>query len=432
MTPSPKLPDHGAREAVVVGAGIVGICTALALQDKGVQVSLIDRDGPADGASSGNAGVISPWSCVPQSLPGIWKNVPRWLLDPSGPLALRWSYLPRLYPWLLKFFQAGGVSRLTQICDAMLTLNRPSVEMYRQLLRGTGEEALVRDCLYLHVYRDRHGADPEALAWRLRRDRGVPLELLQGGEIQELEPEISPRFKSAMVIREQGRTVNPGRLGKVLADQARIQGARFLRGRVTGIVPESGTRGYRIDTDQGSYATRVVILAAGAWSLRLLSSLGVQVPLEAERGYHLVFRDPGLCLEHSIMDADRKFVTSSMAMGVRSAGTAEFAGLDAVPDYRRARIFESLAKTLLPNLNTESTEEWMGTRPASPDSVPFIGPLPGYPGIFCGFGHGHLGLTGAPMTGRMLAALVAEEPLNIDMAPYRLDRFNGTNPVALQ
>lgn len=424
MTPSPKLPDPDARQAIVIGAGIVGICAALALQDKGFKVSVIDRDGAAEGASHGNAGVISPWSCVPQSLPGIWRQVPKWLLDPEGPLAVRWSYAPRLSPWLMKFFQAGVRHRLPAIADAMLAVNRPSVDMYQQLLAGTGEEFLVKECLYLHVYRAIDGADPDALPWRLRRERGVPLEVVRNGEVQELEPEISPAIKSAMVVKRQGRAVNPGRLGKVLAAKAQTQGARFVRGRVTRIVPASDG-GYRIDTDQGCHATHTVILAAGAWSVRLLSALGVRVPLEAERGYHLVFKDPGLSLSHSILDADRKFVTSSMEMGVRSAGTAEFAGLDAAPNYRRARVFMRHTKALLPNLNTDSCEEWMGTRPASPDSVPYIGPIPGHPRIFCGFGHGHLGLTGAPMTGRMLAALVAGEPLNVDMTAYRLDRFDG-------
>ncbi len=424
MTLSPKLPDPGTREAIVIGAGIVGICAALALQDKGFTVSVIDRDGPAEGTSAGNAGVISPWACVPQSLPGIWKNVPKWLLDPEGPLAVRWAYAPRLLPWLVKFFQAGALQRLPAIADAMLAVNRPSVDLYRQLLAGTGEESLVRGCLYLHVYRAVDGADTDGLPWRLRRERSVPFEIVRNGAIQELEPEISPAFKSALLVKQQGRTVNPGRLGQVLAAKAEARGARFLRARVTGIVP--GPDGdYRIDTDQGRHVTKTVVLAAGAWSVRLLSALGVRVPLEAERGYHLVFTDPGLTLNHSILDADRKFVTSSMEMGVRSAGTAEFAGLDAAPDYRRARIFANHTKALLPNLNTASSEEWMGIRPASPDSVPYIGPVPGHPRIFCGFGHGHLGLTGAPMTGRMLAALVTEERLNTDMTPYRLDRFGG-------
>jgi len=424
VTLSPKLPDPEAREAIVVGAGIVGICAALALQDKGFQVSVIDRDGAAEGASYGNAGVISPWSCVPQSLPGIWKQAPKWLLDPEGPLAVRWSYAPRLSPWLLKFLQAGALRRLPAIADAMLAINRSSVDLYRQLLAGTGEEALVRDCLYLHVYRAVDGADHDALPWRLRRERSVPFEVLKNGEVQELEPEISAEFKSAVVVKQEGRAVNPGRLGKVLAAKAETRGARFLRGRVRRIVP-GPDGGYRIDSDRGCHATKTVILAAGAWSVRLLSALGVRVPLEAERGYHLIFTDPGLSLSHSILDADRKFVTSSMEMGVRSAGTAEFAGLDAAPNYRRARVFMRHTKALLPKLNTDACEEWMGARPSSPDSIPYIGPVPGHPGIFCGFGHGHLGLTGAPMTGRMLAALVAGEALNMDMTAYRLDRFSG-------
>ncbi|MHA1165770.1 MAG: NAD(P)/FAD-dependent oxidoreductase, partial [Alphaproteobacteria bacterium] len=176
---------------------------------------------------------------------------------------------------------------------------------------------------------------------------------------------------------------------------------------------------------RGSHTTKTVVLAAGAWSARLLEPLGVHVPLEAERGYHLVFKDPGLSLTHSIMDAERKFVTSSMEMGVRSAGTVEFAGLDAAPDYARARVFERHSKELLPNLNTEVTEEWMGVRPSLPDTLPVIGAVPGHPRIICAFGHGHLGLTGAPMTGRMVTALVADEPLNMDMTPYRFDRFSG-------
>jgi D-amino-acid dehydrogenase len=418
------LPDADTKEAIVVGAGIVGICATLALQDKGFEVTVIDRGGPAEATSYGNAGVISPWSCVPQSLPGLWKKVPGWLLDPEGPLSIRWAHAPRMLPWLVEFLRAGAAHRLPAIADAMLAVNRSSVELYRQLLDGTGEESLVRDCLYLHLFRDANGADADALPWRLRRDRGVPIEVLKGAEIRELEPEISPAFKSAVAIKGQGRTVDPGRLGKVLAAKAKARGAQFLHGQVTRIVAMA-EHGYRLETDRGNHTTRKLVIAAGAWSARLLSTLGVRVPLEAERGYHLVFKDPGLSLSHSLMDVDHKFVASSMEAGVRSAGTAEFAGLDAPPDYRRARVFQRHTKALLPNLNTDSCEEWMGPRPSSPDSVPYVGPVPGHRGLFAGFGHGHLGLTGAPMTARMLAGLVAEEPLNMNMAPYRLDRFDA-------
>ena len=415
--------DHS-KDAIVIGAGIVGICTALALHEKGFKVTVLDRVGPAEATSHGNAGVVSPWSCVPQSMPGLWKSAPKWLIDPEGPLNVRWGYLPRMLPWLGKFLGSGAEGRLPAIADAMLAVNRPSLDLYHQLLDGTGEEALVKDCYYLHVSRTAEGAKTNSLAWRLRRERDVPFEALSGDEVREIEPELSPDIKAAVMVRQQGRTLNPGRLGKVLAAKAEALGVVFPLAEVAGIVPLEGG-GYRVDVQGGSHTAGTVVLAAGVWSARLLEPLGVKVSLEAERGYHLIFKDPGVTLANSIMDADNKFVTSSMEMGVRSAGTAEFAGIDAAPNYQRAKVFAKYTKALLPNLNTEPTEEWMGRRPSPPDSVPYIGEVPGYPRLFHGFGHGHLGLTGAPMTGRMVAALASAEPLNVDMTPYRIDRFGG-------
>jgi D-amino-acid dehydrogenase len=416
--------ESQSKDAIVIGAGIVGICAALSLREKGFDVTVLDRVGPAEATSHGNAGVVSPWSCVPQSMPGLWKSVPKWLLDPEGPLNVRWAYLPRMLPWLGKFLGSGAEARLPAIADAMLAVNRPSLDMYHQHLAGTGEEGLVKDCYYLHVSRTLEGANPNSLAWRLRRERAVPFEAISGDEVREIEPELSPDIKAAVMVRQQGRTVNPGRLGKVLAAKAESLGVTFPLAEVTAIVPTEGG-GYRVEAKGESYTAGTVVLAAGVWSARLLEPLGVKVSLEAERGYHLIFKDPGITLTNSIMDADNKFVTSSMETGVRSAGTAEFAGIDAAPNYQRAKVFAKHTKSLLPNLNTEPTEEWMGRRPSPPDSVPYIGEVPGYPRLYHGFGHGHLGLTGAPMTGRMVAALASGEPLNVDMTPYRIDRFGG-------
>jgi D-amino-acid dehydrogenase len=366
--------------------------------------------------------VISPWSCVPQSMPGLWKSVPKWLLDPEGPLNVRWAYFPRMVPWLGRFLAAGAAERLPAVADAMLAVNRPSLEMFQQHLAGTGEEGLVRDSYYLHVSRSAEGANTNEMSWQLRRQRNVPFEAVSGDEVREIEPALSPDIKAAVVIRQQGRTVNPGRLGKVLAAKAEAMGVGFPLADVLCIAPMEGG-GYRVETKSGPYEAGTVVLAAGVWSARLLAPLGVKVSLEAERGYHLIFKNPGVTLNNSVLDADNKFVASSMEMGVRSAGTAEFAGIDAAPNYRRAQVFAKHTKSLLPELNADDTIEWMGRRPSPPDSVPYIGEVPGYPRLYHGFGHGHLGLTGAPMTGRMIAALASGEPLNIDMKPYRIDRF---------
>ena len=416
------MPEAPSYDTTVIGAGIIGICCALEMAARGRSVRVIDRSGPAEGTSSGNAGVISPWSCVPQSLPGQWKSIPGWALSKDGPVALRWTYLPYLCPWLARFLASAQASRIGGIANAILVLNRDCPELYRELLRGTGHEDLVRDSSYIHVFRDVCHADPELPQWVLRRERGVSLEFVSGDEVREIEPALSPEYQAAVLIGQQARTVNPARLGKVLAQKARSQGVVFIRALVHELNPDvSGS--FNICTDQGMFSSPQTVVASGAWSARLLKPLGVRIPLESERGYHTVFASPGVTLNNSVLDGDRKFAASSMEVGLRCAGTAEFAGLDAVPDYRRAKVIARLAQRMLPDLSAEDVSEWMGSRPSTPDSLPCIGPVPGNRGLFAAFGHGHLGLTQAPMTGRLTAALVFDQPSPIDVTPYRLDRF---------
>ncbi len=416
------MPHSSDDNVTIVGGGIVGICCALSLLEKGAAVRLIERDEPGQGTSFGNAGVISPWSCVPNSLPGIWKNVPRWLLDPEGPVAIRPSYMLRSLPWALKFLRAGQRHRIPAIADAMAALNRPSVDLYRHHLAGSGHEGLLRDSSYVYAYRQAAAANLEDFAWRIRRDHGTPLELIDGNQLREIEPDLSPDFEAAIIVKDQARALSPGRIGAVLADKVQNLGGEIRRASVQRLAPREGG-GWHLTTDQGEIEAQQVVVAAGAWSARLLEPLGLRLPLEAERGYHMVFRDPGVSLNHSIMAVDAMFVASSMEMGLRSAGTAEFAGLDAPPDYRRAKVFKRLTKRLVPGLNTEDCEEWMGTRPSFPDSLPCLGEIPGRPGLFAAFGHAHCGLMMAPMTGRVVADLASGATPNIDLAPYGVERF---------
>lgn len=408
----------------VVGAGIVGICTALSLQERGVKVTLIDPNPPADAASYGNAGVISTWSCVPQSMPGLWKNVPKWLLDPEGPVSLRWSYLPTFLPWMIKFFAAGRAERIPAIADALLQLHRPTVDLYRHHLAGTGKEDLVRDSMYVFVYRDPAMPNLDHLEWRLRLERGVPLEKVDAATLHDIEPDISDDYKAAVLIKGQGRAYDPGAIGKALAEKFERAGGKLLKARVMAVNPLEGGR-VDIQTDQGNWFADKVVLSAGPWSAELLKAHGLKIPLEAERGYHIVFTDPGVTLNNSIMVTDSKFVVSSMAAGIRCAGTAEFAGLDHPPDYRRAHALTGPARRLLPGLNTEAHDVWMGQRPSFPDTLPAIGEVPGVPGVIAAFGHGHTGLTAAPETGRIAAMIAVGETPNIDISAYSLSRFGN-------
>lgn len=411
-----------AERVTVIGAGIVGICTALSLLEKGFTVDIIDRDPPAEGASHGNAGVVSPWSCVPQSMPGLWKNIPRWTLDPEGPVAIRWAYLLKFMPWAIRFLRAGHEHRLPAISDAMSALNRPNVDLYRQHLSGTGKESLLSDSLYVHVYKNPDDIDLRQLGWRMRDERGVPLHVVNGGELHEIEPALSPDYKAAVLLKDQARALDPGALGKALAEKALSMGAAFRQSIVNRISP-APDGGWTLYTVDGELKTEKLVIAAGAWSARLLAPLGLKLPLEAERGYHLVFANPGITVNNSIMDTAGKFVASSMLAGVRCAGTAEFAGLDAPPDYRRAKVFKRLGKKLFPELNVDDAKEWMGTRPSFPDSLPCIGEVPGQANLFSAFGHSHYGFGMAPNTGRIVAELVSGQTPNVDLTPYRIDRF---------
>lgn len=406
----------------VLGAGIVGICTALSLTERGFKVTLLDRNPPAEGASYGNAGSLSPWACVPQSMPGLWKSVPQWVLDPEGPIALRLGYAATFLPWAVKFLRSGKVEGLDVIADAMMSLTRPTVDLYRHHLSGTGREDLVKDSVYVHVYRKAEDADLSQLAWRMRRDRQVPVEVVKGEALREVEPALSTDYEAAVLIKEQARALDPGRIGKTLAEKAQSMGVEFKQCRIDRLIPKDGGA-WEIETDGGTLEANRIVLAMGAWSGKLLSDLGVKVALEAERGYHLVFKNPGVQLNNAIMNVEAKFVASSMNAGVRCAGTAEFAGVDAAPDYRRALVFGKMAKRMFPGLNVEDTEEWMGPRPSTPDSVPFLGEISGFENLYAAFGHGHTGMTMGPKTGEVIASLIAGEAPGVDMHPYRLDRF---------
>ena len=409
-------------QVTIIGAGIVGICSALSLLERGVAVRLIDRAGPAEGASYGNAGVISPWSCVPISMPGTWRSLPSALFDPLGPLSIRLRYLPRFLPWAIRFLRAGRTERVEEIAEAMSQLTQPNVDLYRRHLAGTGKEHLLQDCYYVQVQRSPVKPGPDNLGYRLRERRDTPMELVDGVRLREIEPALSPDYRSGLIIRDQARALHPGEIGKTLAEKARTLGADLLRRDVRAIRPDD-EGGWTIETDGETLSASTLLIAAGAWSTRLLDPLGISLPLEYERGYHLEFRNPGVELRHSIMDLDRKFVTSAMTSGVRSAGTAEFAGLDAPPDDRRSNMLKTLTKGMLPDLNIDDTQGWMGVRPSFPDSLPCIGELPGFSNLFGAFGHSHYGLGMAPKTGEIIADLLAHRRPNIDLSPYSADRF---------
>lgn len=410
------------RDVTILGAGIVGICSALSLIERGFNVRLIDRDAPGQATSFGNAGVISPWSVVPQAMPGVWKKIPGWLLDPLGPVSVRPSYLPRLIPWGMRFLAQSRAPRVREVSAAMEFLTRDCVTLFRQHLAGTGHEDLIRDSSYVHAFRNADAASLEGLDNRIRLEAGARVDRIGAAELHEMEPALSKEFRAAIVIRDQGRTLSPGRVGAVLADKFRSLGGTIEQATVRGIRPhEDG--GWSYTTDAGSFDTERLVLAMGVWSAELLRPLGIKIPLQSERGYHVCFTDPGITLNNSVMDVDYKFVASSMEDGVRVAGTAEFAGLDSPVNQKRLDALIRAAGLLSPDLRSDSFTTWSGQRPSLPDSLPCLGEIRGLPGLFTAFGHSHYGLMMAPRTGRVVADIVTGTAVNSDLGAYDPLRF---------
>ncbi|HTZ36578.1 MAG TPA: FAD-dependent oxidoreductase [Stellaceae bacterium] len=416
-----------AKRVGVIGAGMVGACAASYLQRDGHNVFLVDPNPPGEGASFGNAGAFNASSVTPMSVPGIARKVPGWLADPLGPLALRWTYLPTILPYLVRFVRAGSTeAKVRAQARALRPLVGATLDALAPLVKDAGAEHLVHHRGHLYVYRSAESLAKDDLAWALRRENGVAVDEFAEDELRQLEPALSRDYKHGLLVRENGHTGNPFALVNALVEQVVRRGGAVIRAAATGFRLDGG-RLTAIRTEAGELAADAAVVATGAWSKPLAASLGDRVPLETERGYHLMIRDPEAVPRQPVADADGKFVATPMDTGLRLAGTVELAGLTAPPDWRRARMLLELGRRMLPGLAAEHPEErlsvWMGHRPATPDSLPVIGRARASRDVIYAFGHGHVGMTSAPMTGILVADLVAGRPPSIDIAPFDAARF---------
>ena len=409
------------QKVAVLGAGIVGICTALSLAERGLRVTVIDRAEPGQETSYGNAGVISPWSIIPQAMPGIWRQIPRLMWGRERALSVRAAHWPRMIPWGLQFLRNARPERVREVSEAMALLCAPSIELFRRHLEGTGAEHLVRDSMYIHAFRDGSRPTLTSLDYAIRRENGAELELVGADALRRIEPALSHDFQAAVLIKGQARALSPGRICAVLTEKARKNGVAFQRKAVDGI--EATADGWVIRCADERLQAHKVVLSLGVWSPRILEGLGIRVPLMAERGYHVEFANSGIQLENSVMDADAKFVASSMEGGLRLAGQAEFADVDAPPDPKKFAHLTKLAQQVFPDIDTREKKVWMGRRPSFPDSLPALGEITGHPGLFANFGHSHYGLMMAPKSGELIADRVAGTPLNADLSAFLVDRF---------
>lgn len=411
-----------AKTVAVIGAGIVGVSTAIWLQRQGLRVDLIDRKAPGEGTSYGNAGLLAACAIVPVPSPGLWRKAPAMLLDRDQPLFVKWSYLPRAARWLLRYLREGRADRIAHRARAITQLISDTTNDHLSLSAGTGAERYVVPSDYLYAYENRAAFLADQDSWTLRRDNGYTWEELPREALASYDPNLGPNIGFGVRLGNHGRIIDPGAYVKALAQHAVDKGARLITSDVQDVVITEGrATGLRVGGETLTYDA--IVVASGIWSGPLAKSLGLSVPLESERGYHIELWDPSITPRTSTMVAAGKFVMTPMEGRLRLAGVVEYGGLDAPPSKAPLELLKRQLSRALPDLTWSKMTEWMGHRPVISDSLPLIGAAPGVKGAYLGFGHDHLGLTAGPATGRLLAQMIAGHSPNFDMRPYDPARF---------
>ncbi len=411
------------RALVVVGGGVVGLACARAAQREGWRVTVIDRAFEGDRASHGNAGAVAVGESTPAAVPGVMFKALRWLTDPLGPLSVDWRHLPALLPWLLAFDRVSRRHHFLRISAALAALNRRALDDFLAMVTDAGLRGDVYQRGAIAVYETDRAFAADQAEWALRRELGVLWETLSPDAVRTLEPRLAPVFRHAIMISDWAHVADPKRIVEGLRGTLACAGATLLEGQAQALMPmPDGSVSVRLDGDRTCIGDRVIV-AAGAWSKQLVAPLGERVLLESERGYNTTLPHARDLLHREVIFSERKFVATPLDIGLRIGGAAEFAGLDAPPNYRRSDALLTLGKRFMPSIDDRDAVRWMGHRPTTPDSLPVIGRSTKHAAVLYAFGHGHLGLTHAASTGYLMAGLLAGRQAPIDLAPYSIARF---------
>jgi D-amino-acid dehydrogenase len=409
-------------DITIIGAGIVGCATAHALLDEGHSVTILDANGPAHGPSQGNAGWIAHTDILPLAGPKTLRQIPRYLLDPLGPLAIRPSYLHRIAPWFIRFLIASRPAQVERSTHALATLQQLAFPAWRELAGSLGLSGMIHRRGGLYVHDRQADFDAAAAVAKRQSDYGFKVEMIGRQELRQLEPALSDRFVGASYIDESAHISDPRMLTQALFEAALARGANYGQTGVASL--EAGARpALRTQSGERREADAIV-LAAGIWSRKLADSIGDRTPLDTERGYNISF--PGFTglVSRPLSFGWHGFVATPLETGLRIGGSVEFAGTELPPNHARTRAMHGKARDLLKGVpDYDQGAEWMGFRPSLPDSLPVIGRASRSPRIIHAFGHGHYGMTQSVATGRLVADLIADRAPRIDLSPFRVDRF---------
>jgi glycine/D-amino acid oxidase-like deaminating enzyme len=405
----------------IVGAGIQGISNALFLQKKGFKVTIFDRDEPGSPtASYGNAGHFSPYASVPINRPDVLSDVPAMLLSSTGPLALKWNYIPKMMPWFLQFIRNCTTKRMIHTAKNMHQILDLALPAYDELFEEVELEGLVEKKGILYIWNDQNLKSRE-LEIKVRYELGVDQQEVTPKEIHDLEPNIKSIYHGGVYYQYGRHARNPKKILLKLYDLFLKKGGKFLKMNIRDIIFKDEKPVIKSETQ--SFLFDKIVIACGSFSKKLTDNLDEKIPLDTERGYHVHFKNCDHLLSRPVIFQNRGFGITPMEQGLRVVGTVEFGGLDNPLSKSRVKNLINNAKYMMGDL-PEHEDEWLGFRPTLPDYLPVIGPSKKYKNVFYCFGHHHLGWTLGPISGKIISGMIAEENTNLDLKPYSSLRFN--------
>lgn len=419
--PSPRSAGGG-EDIAIIGGGIIGICAAALLSEAGRSVTVFDRTGICEETSSGNAAAFAFSDVLPLAHKGMIKNLPKWLADPLGPLSIPPAYLPQLLPWLIRFWRAGAPAKYEASLAAQAGMMKLAETEWMDLLGRSGTRPMLREDGSLELYESEAEFSASLPGWAARERFGIGFRHVEGEGLAVLQPGLSPRFIKGTFVPGWKTVADPKLLGKAVWAYAEAKGARFEMARIDRVAADQDGATLTLADGTTRQARRLVI-AAGAWSHLLARQLGDRIPLETERGYNTTLPRSAFDVKRQLIFSGHGFVITPLETGLRVGGAVELGGIKWPPNFNRSKALLQKARQFLPGLDPSGGREWMGFRPSLPDSVPVIGKASGGRPVVYAFGHGHLGLTQAAATARLIREIVLGQTSSVDLAPFSPQRF---------
>ena len=410
-------------EVAIIGAGIQGVCNALFLQKKGIDVTLFDKDEPGCAASYGNAGHFSPYASLQLNRSDVLSDVPAMLLSSRGPLALKWNYFVKMLPWFSKYIMSCSEKKMMHTAKYMHQILDISLDAYDELFADINLDGLVEKKGIMYVW-EKKGIKSRKIEIDIRKKLGVKQKILNPKEVHDLEPNLKPFYDGGVFYEYARHARNPKKIIEKLFADFLKKGGKFKKTNINNI--NFKDQKPILITESDKLLFDKVVIACGAFSKKLTDKLDEKIPLDTERGYHIHFKNYSNLLSRPVVWADRGFGITPMEQGLRVVGTVEFGGLENPLSKSRIKNLILNAKDMLNGLpeNEDHEDEWLGFRPTLPDFLPVIGKSKNYINVYYSFGHHHLGWTLGAISGKIVSKMILGEKTNLDLTPYSSSRFN--------